>query len=270
MSFLVDTHCHLLAGLDDGPGTDEEALEMCQLAWKEGTRMVAATAHLGEQWPAVTVERIREAAQALSDQLQRQRIPLTVRPTAEVMICPGLEELWDQGRLLGMAGQRKYMLTELPGGVFWDFAPLVEELVQRGVRPILAHPERHPELLHDRSTIDKLIAAGCVIQVASDSVAEPLTAKDEQAMRRWICDGVVHLVGSDGHSPHRRPPHMTAAHRRITAWAGAGVADRLCGLNGLMVLEGLPLRTPKPRRARRPWFWRLWPRRKASQRSPLK
>ncbi len=232
---------------------------MCHVAWKEGIRMIAATAHLGEQWPAVTGERICGATQALAEQLQRYRVPLSVRPAAEVMIRPGLEDLWERGELLGISAQRKYLLTELPGGVFWDFTPLVKELVRRGVRPILAHPERHPELLHDRSTIEGLIDGGCLIQVASASIAEPLTVKDERAMRRWIRDGVVHLVGTDAHSPRRRPPHMAAAHRRIAAWAGIGVADRLCSLNGLMVLEGLPIQVP-PLVRRRRWFWRFWPR----------
>lgn len=57
---LIDMHCHLLAGLDDGPPTDEEALEMCRLACAEGTHMAAATAHQNDHWPDVTPERIRQ------------------------------------------------------------------------------------------------------------------------------------------------------------------------------------------------------------------
>ncbi len=63
---LIDIHCHLLAGLDDGPATQEEALAMCRLAYAEGTRMAAATAHQNDHWPDVTPERIRLACDILS------------------------------------------------------------------------------------------------------------------------------------------------------------------------------------------------------------
>ena len=63
-------------------------------------------------------------------------------------------------------------------------------------------------------------------------------------------DGIVHLVGSDGHSAEDRPPLMSAAYKQISKWAGRDVADRICSLHGLAVLEGRPLRlaVPKPRK----------------------
>ena len=62
---LVDTHCHLLAGLDDGPRTMDDAVRMCRIAWEDGIRAVAATAHLSELWPEVTPARIRAAVDGL-------------------------------------------------------------------------------------------------------------------------------------------------------------------------------------------------------------
>ena len=56
---LVDLHCHLLAGLDDGPRTLEAALEMCAIASADGVRLMAATAHQNPRWRDVTPERIR-------------------------------------------------------------------------------------------------------------------------------------------------------------------------------------------------------------------
>src|SRR5438445_10195437 len=83
---LVDIHCHLLAGLDDGPRTPEEAIAMCRLSYEEGVRMIAATAHQNEHWDAVTPDRIRQAANELCRRLRELNIPLMAFPTAEVMV----------------------------------------------------------------------------------------------------------------------------------------------------------------------------------------
>jgi protein-tyrosine phosphatase len=251
---LVDTHCHLLAGLDDGPRTVEEALEMCRLAWADGIRVVAATAHLNEQSPEVTPARIRAAALELTQRAHEAGICLTIYPSAEVMIRPELEKLWVRGDLLGLAGGNRYLLIELPAGPFFELRELVGGLSELGVHPILAHPERHPDLLHEPAQMERLIRLGCLVQVSAGNIAEPLNGSDWRMLRRWVQGGLVHLVGSDAHSPHRRPPRIADAHRQVALWAGNDVADRLCSLNGLMVVEGLPLKVPEPRLPRKRWF----------------
>ena len=255
---LSDIHCHLLAGLDDGPRTDEESLEMCRLARAEGVQAAAATAHQSERWPQNTPERITEAARRLSRMLQREGVALTVFPCAEVMVTPETEAFWREGRLLGMGGRRQYLLIEMPSHLALDLCETVEELRRAGVRPILAHPERHPELLHDPERIEQLIEAGCLIQVSSGSLTEPRSPRDVPALKGWLRRGLVHFIASDGHSPLRRPPRMAAAYQLICRWAGCTIADRLCSTNGLAVLHGLPLRVPRPGPARAGWFSSWW------------
>src|SRR5438874_12788102 len=96
-------HCHLLAGLDDGPGTEEDALAMCRIAWEDGVRTVAATAHQNERWRSVTPERILHAACLLVGQLNEAGIPLTILPCAEITAHNGLEASWRNGDLLSVA-----------------------------------------------------------------------------------------------------------------------------------------------------------------------
>jgi protein-tyrosine phosphatase len=255
---LIDMHCHLLAGLDDGPASPEEALAMCRLAYAEGTRMAAATAHQNDRWPAVTPECIRLACYRLAHSLQDAGIPLVVFPCAEVMVHPDLETNWDKGRLLSVAGQRRYLLIEMPHGCFLDLEDTVRGLVARGVRPILAHPERQEELLHEAGQIERLIEAGCLVQVSSGSVAQPRSRADAKALNDWFQRGIVHCLGSDGHSATRRPPRMAAAYRQVRQWAGHAVADRVCSTFGMAILQGLPLRTPQPEPRRRAWLTKFW------------
>src|SRR5437016_3285992 len=105
---LVDMHCHLLGGLDDGPRSEEEAGAMCRVAYADGTRLAAATAHQNEDWASVTPARIREATQRLRQRLTAAGIPLAVAPCAEVMVHPELEESWARGELLSVGDRGQY------------------------------------------------------------------------------------------------------------------------------------------------------------------
>lgn len=254
---LADTHCHLLAGLDDGPRTLDDALAMARMLEAEGVRSVAALAHQNERYPEVTPERIRVATRQLAEALARAGISLAVYPCAEVMVHPELEAAWLQGTLLSVADRGEYLLLEMPHGLFVDLRPMVRCLRDRGIRPILAHPERAPELLHEVGAIEELIRLGCLVQVSSGSVLSPDSGASARALRSWFRRGLVHLVGSDGHSPRRRPPRLAGAYAQIARWAGAAAADRVCSTNGLAVLAGLPLHLPEPQPPARRWF-SLW------------
>ncbi len=253
---LVDIHVHLLAGLDDGPRTPDDALAMCRRLCAEGAGMAAALAHQNERYPDVTPDVIRAAAGRLTAALREQRVPLTVYPCAEVMVDPDLEASWGAGRLLSIADRGAYLLVEMPHGLYVDLRPTARNLRPRGVRLILAHPERQPEVLHESGAVEALIREGCLVQVSSGSITDPATASDRRALKSWLRRGCVHFLGSDGHSLNRRPPLLAAAYRTIRGWAGASVADRVGSTNGTAVLNGLPLRVPEPEPERR--WWPLW------------
>jgi protein-tyrosine phosphatase len=255
---LVDIHCHLLAGMDDGPPTDEVAETMCRIAYEDGTRMIAATAHQNDRWDQVTPEGIRTATEHLAGCLRERNIGLSVFPCAEVMVAPDTEESWQAGRLLSMADRGQYLLLEMPHGLFVDLTETVHGLREKGVRPILAHPERQEEFLHEAGQIEKLIDAGCLVQVSASSVTQPRSRVDAQALKSWFRRGIVHCLGSDGHSATQRPPVMSAAYRQIIRWVGQSMADRIGSTYGMAILQGLPLRLPKPEPRGVNWFAGWW------------
>src|SRR5262245_47030547 len=111
---LADTHVHLLAGLDDGPPTEEVALAMCRMLVSEGARHATALAHQNEDYPDNTPPRMSRAAAALSATLAAKNIPLAVYPTAEVMLSPSTVADWRAGKLLSVANRRQWLLVEMP------------------------------------------------------------------------------------------------------------------------------------------------------------
>ena len=256
MKGLTDLHVHLLAGLDDGPRTWGDALEMCRIAVAEGVHTSVALAHQSERWP-LAPESIRAAVRELQGRLAVESIPLEVFPSAEVMAAPDLAQSWKQGTLLSVADQKKYLLVEMPNGIFVDLRATVRELAAAGLRIILAHPERHPELLHESGKIEELIAMGCLVQISSGSVTEPRNAADEKALRDWFRRGCVHLLGSDGHSPRKRKPLLAKAAERVRKWIGADAARWICSANGLAILRGEVLTAPAPLAGRSLWLFRM-------------
>jgi protein-tyrosine phosphatase len=251
-------HCHLLAGLDDGPATDEEALAMCRMAYDEGTRLASATAHQNERWASVTPDRIRHATRRLTQRLHDDGIPLTVFPCAEVMVHPTMHASWLAGDLLSVGDHGQYLLMELPPGLVMDVHPLVKRLQATGVRPILAHPERQDDLIDDPDALERLVRAGCLVQVSAGSVTDPRSREREKNLREWFKRGLVHLVGSDGHSTGRRSPRISAAYQRIRRWAGNTMADRVCSTNGMAILQGLKPKFPEPTPRCLRWWANWW------------
>lgn len=256
---IVDMHCHLLAGLDDGPRQVADAIEMCRMLARQGVGAVHALAHQNEQYPAVTPDLIRQHIKLLQDTVRENKLPLAVMPGAEVMVQPRTLQSVDEKQYLTIADRGQFMLIELPHAVFIDLRPIVAGLMQRGIRPILAHPEQVQELLFSDSTAEELIRLGCLFQLSTGNVTMPMTKRHGQAIKSWVQRGFVHVIGSDGHSPGRRPPLLAEAAQIINKWTDSLRANRICGLNGMAILQGLPLRIDPPQAPRNLfWFVSQW------------
>jgi protein-tyrosine phosphatase len=251
---LVDTHCHLLAGLDDGPRSPEDALAMCRIAYAEGIRMTCALAHQNNRWPDVTPDAIRTATHQLANQLREAGLPLTVFPCAEVMVGPDTEADWRAGRYLSVADRGKYLLIEMPNGLFVDLRALARRLIEAGVRPILAHADRYPEYLDDTAAVEELVRLGCLVQVSTKGVTEPPAGAAGRELKSWFKRGLVHVLGTDAHSRRRRPPHYADAYRQVVRWVGNTAADRICSTNGTAIVQGLLVRVPEILPRSRHWF----------------
>jgi protein-tyrosine phosphatase len=255
---LIDTHVHLLAGLDDGPPDPGVALAMCRMLVAEGARSAVALAHQNDDYPDNTPDRLRDATATLAATLKAENVPLTVYPSGEVMLASDLADRLAAGRCLSVADRGRYLLVEQPHGLFLDVVPLAAAVRPAGVRLIVAHAERYPELLHDAGLTERLIGMGCLIQVTARILAEPPSAADERALRAWVTRGFVHLLGSDGHGLDRRQPRMRAGYDVIKRWAGQAAADRIANIWAAAVLEGRSVNAPKPLPPKQGWFTKLF------------
>jgi protein-tyrosine phosphatase len=239
---MIDLHCHILPGVDDGAGSLEEATAMCRLAARDGCEAMVATPHQrrGEWWNAD-----RESLAALADELQDAvgpgfRVYLGGEVHVDSELLAEVEKL-PAGGVLPLAGSR-YLLIELDSlGTARDAIHLVHELSVAGWRPILAHPELIPWLAPDPGLVARLVSLGAATQVTAMSVTGDFGRRPQNDVFSLLDAGLVHFVASDAHGIRHRPPGLGRAHDLIAGRWGEDVARRLVVENPRAVVTDRPL-----------------------------
>ena len=244
---MIDLHCHILPGIDDGPPTMADALDLGRLAVANGITTIVATPHVSWDYPGNTAARIAAKVTEVNAALRDAGIALEVLPGAEVAMTRALE--LDPGELEALRlGGGPYLLVEgamTPSGLGWDYT--LGTLRARGHRIVLAHPERLPAFRRDREMLVRLIEDGMVAQLTAASLTGRFGKEVQAFSKALMADGLVHNVASDAHSTGRRAPSIAA---ELEA-AGLGAhAHRLADEVPRAVLSGAPL-PEAPRAAKR-------------------
>ena len=246
---MIDLHSHILPGLDDGPATAEESLELARAAVADGVDVIAATPHVRDDWPT-TPDAMETALERLRAAIAEAEIGLDVRPGGEL----ALEHLSlppEELRRFGLGGSATYLLVETPY-VGWplDIAERLFLLRAAGFTPVLAHPERNRDVQADpEARLGPLVAAGTLVQLTAASVDGRLGRRVRDASKRLLELGLAHLIASDAHTPAIRAVGMSAAAGAV----GDGDLARWLthDVPAAIVADAAPPPRPEPRRKRR-------------------
>jgi protein-tyrosine phosphatase len=223
---VIDLHCHVLPGIDDGPTTIEGSLALARAAVAAGTRTLVATPHVSWRYANDSAV-IAGAATELRERLDAEGIELELLTGAEIAMTR-VGEL-DDGELtaLRLAGGA-WLLIEPP---FTPVAAGLRETVlglqNRGHRVLLAHPERCPAIHRDITLLEGLVAEGVLSSVTAGSLAGHFGEQVRRFALRLFERGLVHNVASDAHDHAKRAPGMTQEIAR----AGLG------GLSGWLTTD---------------------------------
>ena len=246
---LVDLHCHLLPGVDDGSGSLVESLEMARGFCRDGVGVVACTPHF---FPGVynnSGPDIRSRVARLQDDLDAEGIPLRLVVGGDVHIAPDLVAKLKSGEALSLNDSR-YVLVEPPhhilppnmDGLFFD-------LLSAGYVPILTHPERMSWLEREYALVERLALSGVLMQITAGSILGSFGNRARDRSSRMLRDGMVHLVASDAHDMARRPPVMGEALAVLKEWVGEAEAMNLMSVRPKIILRDLsPGAAPAPLR----------------------
>ncbi|MEK6274235.1 MAG: CpsB/CapC family capsule biosynthesis tyrosine phosphatase [Actinomycetota bacterium] len=208
---MIDLHSHILPGLDDGVRTLDEACDLAYTAAAEGVEVMAATPHVRADYP--TTAGMMEAGVAeLRAALLAEAIDLHVVHGGEV----ALELIWalprEELRRFTLAQTGRYLLVEFPyRGWPPGVSSSVSALVEQGVTPLLAHPERNPEVQDRPERLEELVGAGALVQVTAASLDGRLDRAAQSTAKRLLELGLVHVLASDAHAPHVRKGGLEAS-----------------------------------------------------------
>jgi protein-tyrosine phosphatase len=237
---VIDLHCHLLPGVDDGAEDLSTSLTMARQAVAQGVTVVACTPHI---LPGVYHNHgpgIRSATRDLQEELNREGIPLQLATGADVHMVPNFLGGLRSGELLTLADSR-YVLVEPPHTVA---PPQIEEfffnLVTAGYVPILTHPERLSWVRSRYETIKKLVAAGVWMQITAGSFTGAFGRTALYWAVRLLDEGCVHLIASDAHDAERRPPDLASGRESVAKRIGAQEAEHLVFTRPMGILKDQP------------------------------
>jgi protein-tyrosine phosphatase len=204
---MIDLHCHILPGVDDGSLDLADSLAMARQAAGDGIERVCATPHIRHDHD-VRIEQIAGRIEELNQALRDEGLSVEVLQGGEVAetAIEGLsgEELG----LVALGAGRWILLEPAPGPLSDTLSARVGHLAERGYRALIAHPERHLSAdMYER--IAALIAEGALVQATADFF---LRERFADGMRMLAELGLVHMLSSDAHSSHGgRPLHMGEA-----------------------------------------------------------
>ena len=236
---MIDIHCHLLYGVDDGADTIAETLEMAKLAYDNGTRVIAVTPHSNTPgskrnfWSDGLRERFIEVKSAIKE----AGIPIQILSGQEIFAKGEISELLKNGDLITLNGSR-YPLIEFPfkersENVFNKLGAVIAE----GYVPIIAHPERYSFVTESFDSLLKLKKMGCLLQINTGSLEGNFGRGAKMNARKMLNNRAVDVVASDGHSPFMRTPILSDAHEYISEKYSTELADRLLLRNPKAILE---------------------------------
>jgi protein-tyrosine phosphatase len=256
---MIDLHCHILPGLDDGAKTWEESLAMAEEAIADGITHVVATPHANSAY-SFDFERVRAATEELSARLGGR---LTLVTGCDFHLnLENLIAIRENPRPFCI-NQKDSLLVE-----FNDFSippaldQTLHELQLAGLRPIITHPERNGILRTHPQRLREWVRLGSYAQVTAGSLTGVFGAGAQQDAWAWLASGLVHFISSDAHNTGRRPLRLRFAYEAVAAKLGDEKARALLIDNPLAAFEGRPLPhvpeiapNPEPRKRKRFFFF---------------
>ena len=208
---MIDLHCHLLPGIDDGARDLPDALAMAEIAVARGTTHIVVTPHIHPgRWDNRRNDIARQCAQ-LQSALDDAGIALTLGYAAEVRLSEQLPEQIKDGDIpfLGSYEGDNVLLLEFPHShVPPGSERLVDWLRRQGIRPMIAHPERNREIMVNLQALKPFIERDCLLQVTAGAIVGRFGDRVARAAHALLDAGVVSIIASDGHNQGPRKPAM--------------------------------------------------------------
>jgi len=249
---MIDLHCHILPGLDDGAHDLAESLDMAAMALKDGVDTIVATPHTLDGLYANTLDDVSQSVETFRTALARNQLDIRICTGADVHLCPGMVDRINEGRAVTINNGGKYLLLELPPQ---NIPPQIKDeifsLKLNGITPIITHPERHPAMQRDLRILHELVSMGALAQVTAMSVTGEFGLPVRECARAMLELRLIHVIATDAHSVESRPPILSRAVEAAMDILGSDEeAEDMAGRIPALILSGEPVEAAPPGRVK--------------------
>ncbi len=213
---MIDIHCHILPGIDDGAKTIEDSVAMAKTAVTDGITTIIATPHHQNGRYINEGSSIIERVQELNDELTKQNIPLTILPGQEPRIYGELVQDYEKGHVLTLNDGKKYVLIEFSSSQVPKYAEqLLFDIQLQGLNPIIVHPERNAQIMEQPDILYNFVKKGALTQVTASSVTGHFGKKIQKFSQQLIEANLTHFIASDAHNTSGRTFRLNEAYDLI-------------------------------------------------------
>jgi protein-tyrosine phosphatase len=261
---MIDLHCHMLPGIDDGAPDEKTSLAMARIAVADGITVTACTPHIYPGLYENNTRLIRERVAALQTMLDAEGIALRLTSGADAHLTPELLDRLKTGTAPTLNGGR-YFLLEPPHHVAPPrFEESVFNFVITGYVPVITHPERLSWINTHYEVFKQLAQRGVWMQITSGSLTGRFGNGAKYWGERMLDEGLVHILATDAHSIRRRAPLLAEGQLAAEKYVGKDEAHRLVYERPRAILDDIaPAQvTPIPalladgQKPKKPGFWR--------------
>ena len=239
---MIDFHCHILPGIDDGAESMAEAIKLCEIAVQNKINKAIVTPHFSNLYEAEEFVRMRDRRMdELRAELDKKKIELELYPGAEIFVN---DDVFYAPKLDGVTiNKTDYILIEFSfrGLNINRLLKYVQEFKSRGYQPIIAHPERYHYMQADYDIVNHLADIGVLFQLNSATLAGFMGPQAQELAYAMAYNGLASFIGTDAHSVMHRPTNLFEQAQRFPHTIPQVVYENLLGKNAQCVLDGKPI-----------------------------
>lgn len=218
---MIDIHCHIMPGVDDGAFSPEESLDMLQIAHDDGVKAMVATPHVFHIGKFTAFEKNQRIAfqhtfHELKKSAKAKGIEIEILQGAEVFFVTDLREKLKEHRELLTINNSDYFLLEFPGdAVFPGSEEFIAHLVIDGLIPIICHPERNLVFQHNPRLLYRIIQAGALAHIDAGSIRGDFGPTAYSSAISLLKHNMVHIIASDCHNTGSHPPGLSFLYEKL-------------------------------------------------------
>lgn len=213
---MIDLHCHILPGIDDGAKDMKDSIDIAREAVAEGITHILATPHYKNGHWDNEKKDILTLVEELQEELDARDIPLTIFPGQEVRINGELFEDLTEDKIQFIDEGKQYVLIEFPTPSIPAYTEsLFFELQKKGITPVIVHPERNHAVLKDPNVLLPFIEKGVLAQLTAASYTGGFGKSIQKVSKQLVEANLVHFIASDAHNVSSRSFHMKEAFRKL-------------------------------------------------------